>query len=54
MTEQELIEKAGRLADNAFECSTKFTYKVANKFNNYFALIFSWLIVLTIIVVFKV
>lgn len=41
------------LADNAFECSTEFTKKVATRFNGYFSLIFVWLIAISVIVLLK-
>ncbi len=48
--ETEILKIARQLADNAFDCSTKFTYKIAQKFNGLFVIVFFWLIVLTVLV----
>lgn len=44
-------ETAVKLADNAFDCASKFTYRVASRFNNYFTVVFIWLILLTLVVI---
>lgn len=51
--EMKNVDIAAKFADNAFECSTKFTERIATRFNGYFSFIFVWLIVLSAIVLFK-
>ena len=42
------VETASKLADNAFEKSTQFIYKVSTRFNRMFEIIFIWMIVVSI------
>lgn len=44
------LDTAVKLADNAFDKSTKFTFRVATRHLNYIALILCWLVVLTFII----
>lgn len=52
MTKDDL-DTVSKFADNAFECSTQFTYKVASRLNKFITFIILWMIGLTIFVLLK-
>lgn len=48
-----LVKTAADLADNAFNCSVRFTERIAQLFIKQITIIFIWLIALTLLVILK-